>query len=320
METEKVNLRTLFTAPYEDLPDMVDSLNCIYKITNLLSDKSYVGQAKWFFGRFVGSGFSHRNALAKGDTYLYNAIRKHKSRNFEVEILEKDLAEDDLNDREIYWISYYEAYYKDGGYNMTTGGEHCENLHKPEVYENQRRNHGGVLAFHTQKARDKIAINGWFRQYRLNVNKAIDSFDELTPFNYYKSSSWVHLDFLVENISVLSKDKRWNEDFENLYQGIMELDDIKIRWNLSDKKVLTHNQSLSISRWFNMFQYNLDKCMREYGIINGQSFFACSSWNHLDKIIKEYDILQDDDRWTSEHERIYQELLKIPGMIERYKL
>lgn len=62
------------------------------------------------------------------NTYLNRAIRKYGADNFSVNILESNIPEDELDEREIYWIDKYKTYYKDEqhGYNMTRGGSgHC---------------------------------------------------------------------------------------------------------------------------------------------------------------------------------------------------
>lgn len=55
---------------------------------------------------------------------ISKAIRKYGSNNFICDILEDNLSEDKLDEREIYWIDYYKTYASDGyhGYNMTRGG------------------------------------------------------------------------------------------------------------------------------------------------------------------------------------------------------
>ena len=59
------------------------------------------------------------------NTILSRAIRKYQAENFSVTILENNIDECNLNEREIYWISQYKTFYLDNnhGYNMTRGGE-----------------------------------------------------------------------------------------------------------------------------------------------------------------------------------------------------
>lgn len=88
----------------------------IYKITNQLNGKSYIGQSIDIMGRWR----RHRVQAQKEDTPLYCAIRKYGIDNFTFEVVE-ECSFEELNNREIYWIQYYNTYY--AGYNQTTGGE-----------------------------------------------------------------------------------------------------------------------------------------------------------------------------------------------------
>ena len=59
------------------------------------------------------------------DSILNKAIRKYGSNNFSVIILEDNIPNDLLGEREIYWINFYNTYYlnNEHGYNMTYGGD-----------------------------------------------------------------------------------------------------------------------------------------------------------------------------------------------------
>ena len=65
---------------------------------------------------------------ANGPCYqslLNRAIRKYGKNNFQTVILEDNLSEEKLDEREKYWIAYYKTYveFNCHGYNMTTGGK-----------------------------------------------------------------------------------------------------------------------------------------------------------------------------------------------------
>ena len=92
----------------------------IYKITNIINDKSYIGQSINIQKRFG----EHRSAskCEKDSSYnfhIHQAIRKYGLDNFFFEILE-ECPKEKLLEREIYWIDYYNSY--KNGYNMNLGG------------------------------------------------------------------------------------------------------------------------------------------------------------------------------------------------------
>lgn len=90
----------------------------IYRITNVLNGKSYIGQSVDIAERFkqhikCGLGIDTPNNI------LYNAMKQDGVENFSFEVLE-ECPRAELNDREIYWISYYKT--NEFGYNMSRGG------------------------------------------------------------------------------------------------------------------------------------------------------------------------------------------------------
>lgn len=92
----------------------------IYKITNLVNGKLYIGQTKNIKNRW----YEHclESVHNKKNQILYNAMRKYGINNFKIEIIEGPIK--NYNEREKYWINYYNTYLdRTKGYNMTPGGD-----------------------------------------------------------------------------------------------------------------------------------------------------------------------------------------------------
>ena len=98
----------------------------IYLITNKVNEKKYVGQ---HCGTSDSRWKQHLAAALKLEDPkpLYAAFRKYGIENFTYEVLEvlpKDSDEKLLDEREIYFIKYYDTFIKNGkGYNLTLGGD-----------------------------------------------------------------------------------------------------------------------------------------------------------------------------------------------------
>jgi group I intron endonuclease len=90
----------------------------IYKITNLVNGKIYIGQTVQTIERRWLSGHC---AASKKPTLLQRAIKKYGKDSFSVEIVEiQPLSLLDV--REIYWIAHYNSSDTGIGYNLTSGG------------------------------------------------------------------------------------------------------------------------------------------------------------------------------------------------------
>lgn len=98
----------------------------IYKYTNKAQNGFfYIGQTLSNRKIREGANFSNYSKSIE----FKNAISKYGAENFDYEILESDVPEDLLDERERYWISFYHTYVGDPlchGYNMTVGGNNGE--------------------------------------------------------------------------------------------------------------------------------------------------------------------------------------------------
>ena len=94
----------------------------IYKITNIQNNKVYIGQTirpiEQRFKRHLSDALN--NIL---DTHFARAIRKYGKENFIIEQIDEAQTQDELNQKEQYWIKYYNSVNK--GYNETDAISKC---------------------------------------------------------------------------------------------------------------------------------------------------------------------------------------------------
>lgn len=94
----------------------------IYKITNKINGKTYIGQSRNIYKRWHGHKETCKRTKYK-DVLLYKAMNKYGIENFEFEIIEI-CDEELLDEKEIFYIEKYGsfAHGKNKGYNQTLGG------------------------------------------------------------------------------------------------------------------------------------------------------------------------------------------------------
>lgn len=100
----------------------------IYKTTNLVNGKIYIGQDSKNNPGYLGSG-----------KIIKYAIKKYGKENFKKEILETCNTKDILDERERFWIKELNSRDKNVGYNITEGGEGCLGLTHTEETKNHMR-------------------------------------------------------------------------------------------------------------------------------------------------------------------------------------
>lgn len=90
----------------------------IYKITNTIDGKSYIGQTT----KSLEERLRKHSHPGVGKYHLNSAIRKYGINNFTIELIEDNISSlNEAFDKEIYYIKLYNTF--NVGYNMTTGGE-----------------------------------------------------------------------------------------------------------------------------------------------------------------------------------------------------
>lgn len=94
----------------------------IYKITNKINNKIYIGKV---YNRSTMERFKRHcnDAKPNAKSLIDRAIYKYGKENFIVEVIDTVDSLDELGRKEKFWISKYNSIDKNIGYNLTLGGD-----------------------------------------------------------------------------------------------------------------------------------------------------------------------------------------------------
>lgn len=121
-------------------------LGKIYLITNTINSKVYVGQTIQTLNKRFNGHCCYSKSDRSANMYIKRAIHKYGKDKFHIQLLEECPIEK-LNDREKYWIEYYNSY--NTGYNLTLGGQDSNyfNLHRIEDFIDIQKFEQYILEF-----------------------------------------------------------------------------------------------------------------------------------------------------------------------------
>lgn len=121
----------------------------IYKITNLINGKIYVGKSE------REDSYHRKNYFGSG-VVIRLAIKKYGKENFKKEFLEENVDLAKIDEREQFWISKLDAMNESIGYNRAYGGEGgCTKEAAAKGLQTRRQN--GYF-HHSEETRYKISI------------------------------------------------------------------------------------------------------------------------------------------------------------------
>lgn len=161
----------------------------IYKITNNVNGKVYIGQTI----QTVKERFYQHCATKCSDSVLnmaiHKAIKKYGKSNFTIEVIE-EVDKDSLNDREKFWIEYYNSY--NNGYNSTRGGQdgstHCKELDTESIIKEYNlgkslRSIGNTFKVDKQTIKDLLIRNNinlrTTRSYKLSQTDRLSIIEDV---------------------------------------------------------------------------------------------------------------------------------------------
>lgn len=153
----------------------------IYKITNKINGKYYIGKTiytvEWRWKIHV------THSKREDDHLLFHrAIKKYGVENFVLEVIDTANNENELNEKEKYWIEYYKSYLTENGYNLTKGGEggalvgealeRMKKSRKGQKHSEKQKSHGYAYL----KGINKGEKNAMYGKKPANAGKTMEEF------------------------------------------------------------------------------------------------------------------------------------------------
>jgi group I intron endonuclease len=146
----------------------------IYKITNIVNGKIYIGQTKQSLSDRLCKHFYDSRA---GDYYFANALKKYGKENFKMEKIDEAETVEECNEKEIYYIDKLKSRNREIGYNSRVGGDnneksfeeiakHCETKKRDYKFLGVGKSKRGIyykIAF--KRTLDLEEIRGGFKTY-----------------------------------------------------------------------------------------------------------------------------------------------------------
>jgi group I intron endonuclease len=189
------------------------------------------------------------------DSHLYRAIRKHGVENFSFEIIE-ECSEELLNERETYWINFYESWDSKKGYNKTHGGTRgvvftaetrkklsearIEYLADPEHRRKIGKQSRKIWAQRTDEERKIVAekISEGKKAKGSQISKSLKErwSDETIRSKMIKSveKSWTNPEIRTRHMEARGRNKQYREE-NNLYW-------VSITNGIKNRKILANKE------------------------------------------------------------------------------
>lgn len=211
-------------------------MGCIYKVTDTINGKIYIGQTSNFQARMRHYRSDSKHFKERGRRRLGRpidiAINEHGLENFKFEIIEDNIPPEDIDMAEIGWIRYYKSANPEIGYNRDLGGFGKPSREKLEAIFGVKEN---FAREHTEEE-------------KLRRSKAIVIYDPVEDMLSVKSSAKEYSDELGNTRSEVSKAIKRGSKLRGSY--VFYLDDYErgeTFLDIYDKKMGTGNTQAIMS-------------------------------------------------------------------------
>lgn len=207
----------------------------IYKITNKVNGKVYIGQTiNGFDKRYPGIGsdinkvynfhkaLKNSNKPSSCNIHLLKSIDKHGEKSFEVEkVYDVGNTKEELDEKEIYWIKYFDSY--KNGYNRNLGGSGrlINDETRKDIRDKWLDKNGRVRIVCTTLNKifdnhlDMIEYFNEEYKFEMKAERLFNACDNKIPYKPRKTEKKLEFDFIYAHeyfLNKIYKNKRKNTD------------------------------------------------------------------------------------------------------------
>ena len=162
----------------------------IYRFKNLVNGKIYIGQTIVPVRKRLIQHMTFSRPWTKSHkTYFHKALNKYGLNNFDFSVIEICSSQEELDNREKYWINYYKSTDRRFGYNIESGGkngrkgiklteEHKQKLLKANLGKSRKESTKSLIS----KVNKDLWKNTDYKEKRLNIirNSLATYWNEIT--------------------------------------------------------------------------------------------------------------------------------------------
>lgn len=195
---------------------MTSKICGIYKITNNINKKVYIGQShdihqRWYHHQYDLNNNKHENP------YLQQSWNKYGADNFTFEII-TECKPNELNQLEEYYINKYDTFTnRDNGYNLQKGGDYmqlsdevCQKISDKNSGEGHWNYGRNLTLDHQSKMSKTTTSTGFFRVMKSTDKSCIKGFNYV--YRYYrdgKRKEISNVDILKLKETVIKRGLEW---------------------------------------------------------------------------------------------------------------
>ncbi len=241
-------------------------MHYLYKITNILNGKCYIGQATDFNRRWN----DHKKAAKAGKPtqIIHHALIKHGVNNFTWEVIACCLTSDDANIIETLLVTQHNSYIKHNGYNATLGGM---NAPKTEEWKQQLR------AWHASLTPEEKAIRS--AQQSEFITKYIEENGHPALGTKRTPEQKIYLSYIQQNERKNNYTPEMRQMFSEVNSGRVDPPEIIAKRTAAVKKVYDKRKAEEIASGSR--KCHAGECDEEaYGRYEGV-WYCCKHYNRL---------------------------------------